>query len=164
MDGRQQHAGPVADQHQHGAWRRFLQDFQQRILSGAVQRVSFIYDRHAPSPFGGSHAQEGRDFAHIFDGHFFGRLAAIGVAVALDGNQIAVGGCRDPMRDRRSRIDGERSCRTLIGRRQKITRVAGRPMSPCRCPPPPPVSSRAAGGWPRWPPAGTARRLHAPEA
>ncbi len=72
---------------EHGARRRLLQRFQERVGGVDVELVGLVDDDDAPGVLGGAVAQERAQLAHLVDGNGGGKALRLVVPRAADDEQ-----------------------------------------------------------------------------
>ncbi len=106
-DRRQEAAGGMSDQNQHGTWRRLLQDLQQGILGASVHVLRAVCDHDAPAALGGRESQEGGGRTHVVDDDLAAQLSGLRVHSPSEDAQVRVAAARDPDEDGMAGVEEE---------------------------------------------------------
>jgi len=106
----------VAEQEQQGPGGRFLEDFQERVGTEAIELVDTVDDADAPTALACGRSEE-RDGSPYIGHRDFGAQLAVVADRALEREQIAVRLRGDAVRDRMLPRNRERLRRLHVGRR-----------------------------------------------
>ena len=97
----------MADEQEHGARRRLLQDFQKGVAGIAVHLLGPVHDHHAPAAFGWSETEEAHGIAHVIDHDFAAHPAGLGIWAAGDKTQVGMAAARHQAEDGMARVEGQ---------------------------------------------------------